>query len=56
MAVYEFECRACNERFEVNRPMLEHDRLKQEPPVCPKCGATDTHQLVSLFGCRTPAG
>ena len=55
MAVYEFECRACGQRFEVSKAMSEHDHLKADPPECPRCGATDTHQLVSLFGCKTPA-
>jgi putative FmdB family regulatory protein len=56
MAIYEFECRGCAERFEVNTPIAEHDRLKDEPPTCPKCGSSDTRQLVSLFGCKTPSG
>jgi putative FmdB family regulatory protein len=55
MAVYEFECRACGERFEVSVPMSEHDRLKEQAPACPKCMSTDTRQLISLFGCRTPS-
>jgi putative FmdB family regulatory protein len=56
MAVYEFECAACGERFEVQRPMSEHDHLKEQAPTCPKCGTTDTRQLVSVFSCRTPSG
>jgi putative FmdB family regulatory protein len=56
MAVYEFECRDCGKRFEVSRPISEHDQLRQEPPACPECGKRDTHQLVSLFGCKTPSG
>jgi putative FmdB family regulatory protein len=56
MAVYEFECAGCGERFEISKPMGDHDRLKEQPPACPKCGQTNTHQLVSLFGCKTPSG
>jgi putative FmdB family regulatory protein len=56
MAMYEFECADCGERFEVNRLMAEHDRLREQPPACPKCGKTHTRQLVSLFGCKTPSG
>jgi putative FmdB family regulatory protein len=56
MAVYEFECADCGERFEVNRSMAEHDQLKEQPPACPKCGQARTRQLVSLFGCKTPSG
>jgi predicted nucleic acid-binding Zn ribbon protein len=29
MAVYEFECAACGERFEVTVPITEHQRLKE---------------------------
>jgi putative FmdB family regulatory protein len=56
MAVYEFECPDCGERFEINRSMAEHDRLRDQPPACPKCGQSHTRQLVSLFGCKTPSG
>jgi putative FmdB family regulatory protein len=56
MAVYEFECRDCGKRFELTMPMSEHDRVKSEPPGCPECGKRDTHQLVSLFSCKTPSG
>lgn len=54
MAVYEFECRSCGERFEVNVPMTEHDKLKASPPACPKCGKKRTQQLVSMFSCKAP--
>jgi putative FmdB family regulatory protein len=56
MAVYEFECTDCGARFELTKPMGEHDRLKEQPPSCPKCRRTDTRQLVSRFGCKTPTG
>jgi putative FmdB family regulatory protein len=56
MAIYEFDCATCGERFEVNRPMSEHDRLKQTPPSCPKCGAADTHERVPLVSTKTPSG
>jgi putative FmdB family regulatory protein len=52
MASYEFECRECRERFQVNVPMSEHDNLKAQPPVCPKCAGHDTHQLVSPFSSK----
>ena len=56
MAVYEFECAKCGGRFEVQLPMSEHDRMKEHAPACPTCGTTDTHQLVSVFSCKTPSG
>jgi putative FmdB family regulatory protein len=55
MAVYEFECRDCGRRFEVNVPIKEHDRLKQDPPACPGCGKKDTQQLASIFSCKAPS-
>ena len=55
MAVYEFECGDCGERFEVTMAMSEHDRLKEQAPACPKCGKTETHQLVSTFSCKAPS-
>jgi putative FmdB family regulatory protein len=54
MAVYEFECQACHERFEVSAPMTAHDRLKEQPPACPKCGQRQSRQLTSLFSCKPP--
>jgi putative FmdB family regulatory protein len=56
MAMYEFECADCGERFVVQRPISQHDLLRDQPPICPRCGKTDTHQLVSVFSCRTPSG
>jgi putative FmdB family regulatory protein len=52
MASYEFECRACNERFQVNVPMSGHDKLTAHPPTCPKCASHDSRQLVSLFSSK----
>jgi len=55
MATYEYECRACGKSFDVMMSMSEHDRLKEQPPVCPECGAQDTRQLVSTFSCKAPS-
>ena len=55
MAIYEFECQACGKRFEVQIPISAHDKIKESPPVCPACGKSTTHQLVSEFACKTPA-
>jgi putative FmdB family regulatory protein len=46
MAVYEFECADCGERFEVNTTISEHDRFKEEPPKCSKCGQIHTRQRI----------
>jgi putative FmdB family regulatory protein len=55
MAVYEFECQACGERFELSVPISQHDRLKEDPPACPKCGGKQTQQMVSMFSCKAPS-
>jgi putative FmdB family regulatory protein len=55
MAIYEFECSQCGEQFEVNRPIHEHEQLRDNPPSCPKCGAQATRERVSLVGYRTPS-
>ena len=56
MAVYEYECRDCGKRFELSMSMSAHDDLKSEPPACPECQTRNTHQLASLFSCKTPSG
>ncbi|HZU16104.1 MAG TPA: zinc ribbon domain-containing protein [Candidatus Dormibacteraeota bacterium] len=55
MAVYEFECQACGERFELSLPISQHDRLKDDPPECPKCKGKQTRQVVSMFSCKAPS-
>ena len=55
MAVYEFECQACGERFEITMPISEHDRLKKQAPACPKCGKRKSRQLASAFSCKAPS-
>ena len=55
MAVYEFECQSCGKRFEISVAITEHDRLKNRPPACPKCGKRKTRQLASTFSCKAPS-
>jgi putative FmdB family regulatory protein len=55
MAIYEFECTACGERFEVSRAMSQHDELKHQPPPCPRCGHSGTHEVAPLVGYKTPS-
>jgi len=55
MAIYEFECVACGERFEVTRAMSRHDELKHEPPTCPKCGQAGAREVAPLVGYKTPS-
>ena len=49
MATYAYRCRACDEEFEVKRPMSERATLDANPPACPKCGKTDVQKVVSMF-------
>jgi putative FmdB family regulatory protein len=44
MAVYEYRCRACDELFELRRPMSESDATA----ACPQ-GHVDTVRLLSAF-------
>jgi len=30
MAVYEYECEACHQRFEIQQPMRDYERLKED--------------------------
>ena len=55
MAIYEFECTACGERFEVTRPMSQHEELKEKAPTCPKCGKPTSRELAPLVGYKTPS-
>lgn len=56
MAIYDYECQACGNRFDVNMSMSEHDRLKDDPPACPACGKKESRQLASLISCKIPSG
>jgi putative FmdB family regulatory protein len=44
MALYEFRCRTCDQRFEVRRPMTD----AAAPAPCPD-GHADTVRLLSTF-------
>ena len=41
MPIYEYECRECQNRFELLV-------LDSSPPECPDCQATDLERLMSL--------
>jgi len=51
MPVYEFQCRACGERFERKLSVAERD----EAGCCPRCGRRQTERVMSGFWSRTPA-
>ena len=43
MPIYEYECRACNGRFEA----LVRGTVV---PVCPSCQSADLARIISMFG------
>jgi putative FmdB family regulatory protein len=45
VALYEFRCKTCDDRFEVRRPMAEAN----DPAPCPQ-GHTKTVRVLSNFG------
>ena len=50
MALYEYKCSDCEERFDVMRSMTAAD----EPAECPECGGTESRRLISNFTSITP--
>src|ERR687886_1874151 len=50
MALYEYKCSDCEERFELMRPMSAADDLAE----CPERGGTESRRLISNFTSITP--
>ena len=50
MALYEYKCSDCEERFELMRSMSASDDLAE----CPECGGTKSRRLISSFASVTP--
>ncbi len=50
MALYEYKCFDCEERFELMRSMSAAD----EPASCPECGGTESRRLISNFASINP--
>lgn len=50
MALYEYKCADCEERFDVMRPMSESD----VPAECPECGSGGAQRVISNFASITP--
>ncbi len=51
MPIYEFECRACKEPFEL---MTSFSRVGEAK--CPKCGSSKVHRLMSTFAAHASGG
>lgn len=45
MPIYEYNCNACDHRFELLVPMSASSVL----PECPECRSADTRKLISVF-------
>src|SRR5215211_4201281 len=50
MALYEYKCAGCEDRFDLMRPMSDAD----EPAKCPECGSTESRRVISNFASITP--
>ena len=50
MALYEYKCSFCEERFELMRSMSAAD----EPAECPECGGVESRRVISNFASITP--
>ncbi len=51
MPVYEYECKACGERFELRRGFSDSDSEVK----CPKCGTLHPQRRFSLFATASSA-
>jgi putative FmdB family regulatory protein len=50
MALYEYKCAECEERFDLMRPMSAADDVAE----CPECGSEDSRRVISNFASITP--
>ena len=50
MPIYEYTCKACNEKFEqLQRTMSSADAEATSKVKCPSCGSTKTARALSVF-------
>lgn len=49
MPIYEYECEACGDKFELIRSMSDRD----DGIECPKCGNCGVKRVFSVFGLGT---
>ncbi|MGH3088410.1 MAG: FmdB family zinc ribbon protein [Rubrobacteraceae bacterium] len=45
MALYEYKCSDCEDKFDLMRPMSAAD----DPAACPECGSESSMRVVSNF-------
>ena len=46
MPIYEYQCAACGEQFE----LFLRSATQKAASTCPKCGSLEVKKTVSLFG------
>jgi putative FmdB family regulatory protein len=52
MPIYEYECQACGEKFELRRSISDNDSEIE----CPRCGTAKPRRVLSLFSKGSSAG
>lgn len=52
MPIYEYECPACGEKFELRRGITENDNEIK----CPRCGAEKPRRVLSTFSTTSSGG
>jgi putative FmdB family regulatory protein len=50
MAIYEFRCSRCRQRFSQSMPISQHGRRR---PACPKCHSREVEPVLSAFFAKT---
>ena len=52
MPIYEYECPACGEKFELRRGITDSDSEIK----CPGCGTANPHRVFSVFSTGSTSG
>ena len=55
MPIYEYECKACGEKFSALLSMSQRDEAESTLP-CPACGEKDSRRLISSFASSVKGG
>lgn len=50
MPLYDYRCKKCGRRFEIDAHLAERDKLA----VCPKCHSKKVEVVISSFTCAAP--
>ena len=52
MPIYEYECKGCDNKFELRRGLADSDSEIK----CPKCGVKHPHRIFSTFATGSSIG